>query len=434
MSATMQGVTQAQLDEFQKSLAAIFTPAAPIEDPELFSGRLELLDELRLELAVSGTNFVLFGERGVGKTSFWKVLLHDRRVQHHTASASDDFVSIFLRVLNALGRDFTESERTRMSEITASIGPDKVASVGSKSAAGTTETPVAKRSLDLNLVLDRAAESVRDLDAIVIDEFQNIESENVQTQIIEVVKGFADKGVDVKIVIVGVADSGDQLLASREYAQYKTRHFLVRRIPRMSEEEIRDILDRRETRFRVRFDPDVKAGVVRVACGYPSVAHRLALAAARAWAVRALLRQAGPFITSFLRFFHIHVDLSVEKAGVHVEQRDLQLAVRSFVSTFEGEQSEIVASYDQAMSSSRSQEVSALLSELTSSPTARVRGDVLAGKLALELSDLEALVANEASALVERVGDEYRLAVRQLRPFLEARDYLGLQPGAEAGA
>jgi hypothetical protein len=84
-----------QVAELQDALALVYTPGSPIENPDLFSGRDELLVELRRALPVVGVHVVLFGERGVGKTSLWNVLLHERRFQRHSASASDDFVSIF---------------------------------------------------------------------------------------------------------------------------------------------------------------------------------------------------------------------------------------------------------------------------------------------------------------------------------------------------
>jgi hypothetical protein len=49
-----------------------------------------------------------------------------------------------------------------------------------------------------------------------------------------VVKGFAERKVDVKIFLLGVADSDDELIPSKEYPQYKGRHFFVRRVTRMS--------------------------------------------------------------------------------------------------------------------------------------------------------------------------------------------------------
>ena len=50
-------------------LGTVFTPATPIQSADLFSGRSDLL--LRIADAVNqpGMHCILFGERGVGKTS-----------------------------------------------------------------------------------------------------------------------------------------------------------------------------------------------------------------------------------------------------------------------------------------------------------------------------------------------------------------------------
>jgi hypothetical protein len=420
---------ETEVAELQKELATIYTPGKPIDDPDLFSGRPDLLADLRAEMTVDGVDFVLYGERGVGKTSLWRVLLHGKRVQRHSASATDDFVSIFLRVLASLGEQFTEDERTHLAEISSSIGTDKVASIGSKLSSEDSERPVADRKLDLNFVLDRLERRAGDLDAVVIDEFQNISKQAVQTQIIEVVKGFADRGVDVKIFIVGVADSDDDLLSSREYAQYKGRHFYVRRVPRMAESEVRDILDVRERKFQARLDDDVKTTIARIAGGYPSTAHRMALAAANAWTVRAFTRVAVNAITGLLRLFGFPAPISVEKAGVHVEDQDLRVAVHAFVRDFRENHPAVAMAYDEALASAHRHDVHKLLAALTASPTARVRFDDLANQSGISSPDLAALIAGDARGLVERINGDCRLTVRQLGPFIEALGYLALTPG-----
>jgi len=415
---------EVQVAELQKDLATVYTPANPINDPSLFSGRAELLAELRSDLTMPGAHLVIYGERGVGKTSLWNVLLTGRKVAHHSASERDDFVSIFLRVLEHLGEEFTENERKHLAEVSSSIGVEKVASVGGKLGAEAVERPVADRSLDLNLVLDRVARRAGDLDAIVIDEFQNIRNADVQTQIIEVVKGFTDRNVEMTIVIVGVADNDDELLSSREYEQYKGRHFFARRVSRMPEDELRDILERRERAYNVTFEDDVKTAIVHIASGYPGTAHRLALLAAQVWAARAFVGFATNALFALLRFFGISRSESVENANVHVEQQDLRRAVERFVGDFREHHPDLVARYDQVLASPTWPDVERLIGLLAASPTARIHADVLARKAGIAGEDLERLLDTEARGLVQRINGSCRLAVRQLRTFIEASGYL----------
>src|SRR5262245_46627984 len=54
-------------------IRSLFTPAAPISKAELFTGRREQLNRLFEAIAETGRHAVLFGERGVGKTSLGNV-------------------------------------------------------------------------------------------------------------------------------------------------------------------------------------------------------------------------------------------------------------------------------------------------------------------------------------------------------------------------
>lgn len=47
----------------------IFTPGTPIREQELFAGRLPQLEKLAQRIRMAGSHAVLFGERGVGKSS-----------------------------------------------------------------------------------------------------------------------------------------------------------------------------------------------------------------------------------------------------------------------------------------------------------------------------------------------------------------------------
>jgi hypothetical protein len=423
-------------EKIQEELALVYTPSTPIAQPKLFSGRNALLADLHDELTTKGTHLVLFGERGVGKTSLWQVVLHGKKVARHSASELDDFVSIFFRVLERLGEQFTPDQRKQLAETSSSIGAEKVASFGSKVGAEDVERPIAQRTLDLNYVLERVAGRDGELDAIVIDEFQNIRNPDVQTQIIEVVKGFTDHDVDVRLVITGVADSDDELLTSREYQQYKGRHFFAHRVPRMSGHELRDILDVREKRYRVKFDDDAKDTIATVAAGYPGVAHRLALLASRQWVTAAFLETTlsvasivAPLFGGIASILSATIAVSrtvlVKRAGVHVTNEDVRLAVDRYVRKFSDDHRKAVERYEHILLSPRLSEIEGILTALAASPTAHVSTDELARDTELPAAEVTALLQSEAAGLVEEFDGRWRLAVRQFRTFMEARRYLG---------
>src|SRR4051812_9410906 len=60
--------------EIQSKLAATFTPAAPVSDYDVFAGRIMQITEVLSAIYQKGQHAIIYGERGVGKTSLANVL------------------------------------------------------------------------------------------------------------------------------------------------------------------------------------------------------------------------------------------------------------------------------------------------------------------------------------------------------------------------
>jgi hypothetical protein len=424
---------RARVDKLLEGLGTVYTPGRPIKDPGLFSGRSEILADLRLALPTGDkAAFVLYGERGVGKTSIWRVLLHDQHVEVHQASASDDFVSIFFRVLEHLGEQFTQAERERLSEFTVSAGIGNVANLEGKEGEETLEKAIAQRSLDLNFVVDGIQRRADAFDAIVIDEFHNISQRVVQDQIIEVVKAFADKEIRVKIFLVGVAGSDLDLIPNEDYrVHYKDRHFSVHRVTRMSDDEARDILEVRKRRYHVDIDPEVEDAIVRIAKGYPALTHRLALDASRAWAnldfTYSLLTGALSVVVGAVMPVAGSLMFSVKLAGVSVKSRDLRIAAGRYVSKFREDYPAVAHGYE-ALAPADQQRVKTIIASFESSPPTYVPLEQLTAETGIPLPEIETLL--DDGRLVQRVDGACRLAVPMLPSFVEARRYLATSDGA----
>lgn len=87
----------------------LFSPAAPIDERDLFAGRKPQIDKMLEAVGEKGKHAVLFGERGVGKTSLGKVFhaMFPRTIRHVMAvreqvDPSDDFSSIWRKVFKDL--------------------------------------------------------------------------------------------------------------------------------------------------------------------------------------------------------------------------------------------------------------------------------------------------------------------------------------------
>ena len=244
-------------DELQDQLQLVYTPGTPITKPALFAGRHQLLETVRHAEGV-GMNYVIQGSAGLGKTSFARQLFFGTRAFWHTASEDTDFVSIFLAMLLAIDGAVTEAERTRLMKAGVSVGSD---AIGTKAEFGTElnvkQVQVAAQKLDLNFVLERVVKHEVKIDSIVIDEFQRIKDPKIHTQVVEVIKGLADRGSHVTVALVGITAKGEELVKDPEYPSYLGRHVTAIRLGPMTESEIIEIFQGRKS-FGITFPPELQ--------------------------------------------------------------------------------------------------------------------------------------------------------------------------------
>jgi hypothetical protein len=413
-------------ETLKEGLAKIYTPGAPIEDPNLFSGRRDLLTRLSNGMGEAGKHFVLYGESSVGKSSLWQVLLADKRVCRHSASKSDNFASIFLPVLETIDEQFTAGERQRTLSGELSAGVPGAVGAKAGESVGSTYAAVATPTVNLNFVRERISRHQKEIDAIVIDQFQKIDSAVVQDELIELAKSLSDNKIPVRLFFVGVADSDEHLVSSSEYREAKDRHFIVKRVPRMNDEEIRDILDRRRRMFKVELEGEVKSAIVEIASGYPSVAHRLALASSQNWVMRAFTGFAMSLLSNLLGILGglgPTGEIAVKKAGVHIEHDDLRAAVETFVADFEENHVSAAAGYEEVCGGGSRENFERVVEAVASSPAAHLDASALTSQLKMDPKELESLI-DSGFGLLQKTREGCELVVRETRPYIRAKRYL----------
>ena len=68
-------VDTAQREMLDFEAGKVFTPAVPVSERELFSGRIDQLRRVFDAINQHGQHAIIFGERGVGKTSLANIIL-----------------------------------------------------------------------------------------------------------------------------------------------------------------------------------------------------------------------------------------------------------------------------------------------------------------------------------------------------------------------
>lgn len=249
-----------------------FTPTSPIDVRSLFAGRDEQVRLIVDVINQKGQHAILYGERGVGKTSLANILpsflsnpakaILAPRINCDT---TDTFDSVWRKV-------FEQIELTRTS---AAIGFGQTAEAIRLSLSETLGAqPVTpdgvRRALTL---LGQQA-----LPIFIIDEFDRLPVAP-RRAFADTIKTLSDHSVGSTIILVGVADSVEQLIEEHRSVE---RALVQVRMPRMSVIEIKSILTTGTVSLGLTISPVPMARIAKLSQGLPHYAHLLGLYASRA--------------------------------------------------------------------------------------------------------------------------------------------------------
>jgi Cdc6-like AAA superfamily ATPase len=248
----------------RSDITAAFSPGSPVQEKDLFSGRAAQIAALEDAVDQRGRNAIVFGERGVGKTSLANILAlvsnrPTRQVVYIRVNCdpTDTFTSLWKKVFKRMSYVVQTSD----GPITKKISEE----------AGETLAPD-----DVQLVLEEF--SANQMPIIVLDEFDRIKN-RVATQLVaDTIKALSDYSVNATLVIVGVAEDVSSLIDGHESI---TRSLIQIKMPRMSTEELKQVVVTRYTRCGLKTDADAVWKIIFLSRGLPYYAHLLAMNAAR---------------------------------------------------------------------------------------------------------------------------------------------------------
>ncbi len=243
-----------------------FTPSAPIIERTLFAGRAKELDTLFKACGTPGGHAILFGERGVGKTSLANVFTSimgavsaEIRAAKVTCSSGDTYQQVVRKLLRQVDIPI-ESARTVGFMSERKEGFFRLDHM----LAEDEDSPE-----DLRFLIDKLRLTL----VLVIDEFDRL-SEPERVQFADAVKVFSDNATSVTVVLVGVAHSVDDLVSAHQSTQ---RALSQVRVERMGIEESIEIVAQRLPLVEMTAADTVVDAIARLSQGLPHFVHLLGL-------------------------------------------------------------------------------------------------------------------------------------------------------------
>jgi len=251
----------------QTLLNQTYTPSAPIEARKFFSGRAAQLLDVMGSLQQKGRNVIIYGDRGVGKTSFSNIVkilceTDGNQVARIACDTNDTFESVWKKVLSR----FLVKRRTVRENVIGFTATDEIKA---------DVIPLYKLADDRPLTNDLIIQLLSYLDdaVVIIDEFDRLDKDKVDMRAMaDLIKGISDAVARFKIILVAVAEDVTSLIEGHESIE---RNLQQIHMPMMTASEIKEIVEKGNTVFDIQFNPEVVDEIVQLSAGFPHFTHSL---------------------------------------------------------------------------------------------------------------------------------------------------------------
>ncbi|MET0364261.1 MAG: AAA family ATPase, partial [Sphingobium sp.] len=235
----------------------LFSPGAPIDESSLLAGRSDQIDKLIDAVFQRGQHAMLYGERGVGKSSLANVFANKiasptRFLQtiHINCHPVDDFAAVWRKVFRRLEGDDAGIVNRYPNDITAD-----------------------------DVIVEMSKFSLNSIPIVIIDEFDKLDNASAKEMIANTIKNLSDRSVRATVILVGVADSAEQLVADHESVSRCLRHVPM---GRMLPHELREIIETRLNTLGLAIQPDALGHIVALSRGLPHYTHLVGQRATKA--------------------------------------------------------------------------------------------------------------------------------------------------------
>ena len=244
-------------------ISSLFTPASPINEKSLFADRPIQVRKVVETISQRGQHAIIYGERGVGKTSLANVLSDFLSGIGQTVVAPRVAVTSADGYADVWRRAFDQIKLNHQIE-TMGLVPQTEQRIGSLA-----------ENLPANITPDLIGQLLASIGSecilvLVIDEFDRLSEKGDTRLVADTIKTMSDASVPATLVLVGVAESVDDLIDGHESV---LRNLIQIPMPRMTSDELRQIVESRLPKLGMSIEPEALTTIVELSRGLPHYVH-----------------------------------------------------------------------------------------------------------------------------------------------------------------
>ncbi|WP_375291698.1 AAA family ATPase [Qipengyuania sp.] len=233
-----------------------FTPSQPVNERAMFAGRRHLLEDLIVAIEDQRLHFVLYGDRGIGKTSILHVL---------SDIASDaDYLVCYISCGDRMS--FSDFARRVAARIPLLYHKDYGPGSAEIEKGLMLSDLLAEGEVDVSTFGEMLGKLSNTRLLMLLDEFDRVETDEFRRSIAELIKTLSDSAAPAQVVIAGVAPDLSELIAQIPSIR---RNVLGVLVPNMSDEEVNEMLDIAGRRTGLTFQDDARELIGLASLGLP---------------------------------------------------------------------------------------------------------------------------------------------------------------------